>query len=316
MKLADALSALAVASGEGGKATDAVAKHAGNLRTLLCGGGEVSPDPALARPLVAELCRQRVLVSLAAQLFSMPFESRKDAAAVWGAALHTAVDGAYPAVEALAAQPSVLDGLAAGYENPNIALTCGVMLREACRHEALAAHLLRSERFMEFFRYLDLPTFEVASDAFSTFRELLTRHKAVVAEYLVSHFEPFFAAYNGLLVSQNYVTRRQAVKLLGELLLDRANVQALMPYIAQVQNLMLMMNLLKDSSRSIQFEAFHIFKVFVANPQKPPAVLEILQKNRDKLLRYLAGFQVDREDEHFAEEKAILVRLLNELPEL
>lgn len=32
-------------------------------------------------------------------------------------------------------------------------------------------------------------------------------------------------------------------------------------YVADVDNLCLMMNLLKDPSRSIQFEAFHVFKV-------------------------------------------------------
>ena len=32
-------------------------------------------------------------------------------------------------------------------------------------------------------------------------------------------------------------------------------------YVADEENLKLMMNLLKDQSRSIQFEAFHVFKV-------------------------------------------------------
>lgn len=33
-------------------------------------------------------------------------------------------------------------------------------------------------------------------------------------------------------------------------------------YIADAENLKLMMNLLRDKSRNIQFEAFHVFKVF------------------------------------------------------
>ncbi len=35
----------------------------------------------------------------------------------------------------------------------------------------------------------------------------------------------------------------------------------MMQYVSDVDNLCLMMNLLKDQSRSIQFEAFHVFKV-------------------------------------------------------
>ena len=51
------------------------------------------------------------------------------------------------------------------------------------------------------------------------------------------------------------------LQLLGELLLDRTNVRIMMQYVSDVNNLVLMMNLLKDHSRSIQFEAFHVFKV-------------------------------------------------------
>lgn len=49
--------------------------------------------------------------------------------------------------------------------------------------------------------------------------------------------------------------------MLGELLLDRVNVRVMMKYVSEVNNLKLMMTLLKDGSKSIQFEAFHVFKV-------------------------------------------------------
>jgi calcium binding protein 39 len=92
--------------------------------------------------------------------------------------------------------------------------------------------------------------------------------------------------YTGLLNSDNYVTKRQSLKvrsprararahvrtpvrltdagrsvqLLGELLLDRTNFNIMTIYISNPDNLKLMMNLLRDSSRNIQFEAFHVFK--------------------------------------------------------
>lgn len=71
----------------------------------------------------------------------------------------------------------------------------------------------------------------------------------------------FFDAYDKLLRSSNYVTRRQSIKLLGDLVLDRGNVKIMMRYVGDVKHLMMMMNLLRDSSKSIQFEAFHVFKV-------------------------------------------------------
>jgi calcium binding protein 39 len=66
-------------------------------------------------------------------------------------------------------------------------------------------------------------------------------------------------------------------------------------YISQPDNLKLMMNLLRDKSRNIQFEAFHVFKVFVANPNKTKPVMEILQKNKEKLLKFLSEFHNDRQ---------------------
>jgi len=52
-------------------------------------------------------------------------------------------------------------------------------------------------------------------------------------------------------------------QLLGELLLDRTNFNIMSRYITNAENLKLMMNLLRDKSRNIQFEAFHVFKVII-----------------------------------------------------
>lgn len=51
------------------------------------------------------------------------------------------------------------------------------------------------------------------------------------------------------------------LKLLGELILDRHNFAIMTKYISKPENLKLMMNLLRDKSPNIQFEAFHVFKV-------------------------------------------------------
>lgn len=46
------------------------------------------------------------------------------------------------------------------------------MLRECARYEALAKIMLNSEDFFNFFRYVEVSTFDIASDAFSTFKVL------------------------------------------------------------------------------------------------------------------------------------------------
>ena len=52
-----------------------------------------------------------------------------------------------------------------------------------------------------------------------------------------------------MLENGNYVTRRQSLKLLSELLLDRSNAGVMMRYIGSVENMCLMMNLLRDEAR-------------------------------------------------------------------
>jgi len=100
---------------------------------------------------------------------------------------------------------------------------------------------------------------------------------------------------------------------LGEILLDRANFNVMTRYIASEDNLKLMMNLLRNRSKNIQFEAFHVFKVcliklkrvgtkdnpqvFVANPKKPAHIERILKRNKDKLVLFLQDFHNDREGE-------------------
>lgn len=84
--------------------------------------------------------------------------------------------------------------------------------------------------------------------SYQSIRDLLTRHKAVAAEFLEQEFdqvmsyhfpkrvcsvcsnalclinaEQVFSKYKSLLRSENYVTRRMSLKMLGELLLDRSN---------------------------------------------------------------------------------------------
>nr|DBA25915.1 TPA: hypothetical protein GDO54_010242 [Pyxicephalus adspersus] len=144
--------------------------------------------------------------------------------------------------------------------------------------------------------------------------DLLTRHKLLSAEFLENHYDKFFSEYEKLLHSENYVTKRQSLKLLGELLLDRHNFTIMTKYISKPENLKLMMNLLRDKSRNIQFEAFHVFKVFVANPNKTQPVLDILLKNQSKLIEFLSKFQNDRtEDEQFNDEKTYLVKQIRDL---
>jgi calcium binding protein 39 len=75
------------------------------------------------------------------------------------------------------------------------------------------------------------------------------------------------------------------------------------------------MMLLRDSSAHITLEAFNVFKIFVANPNKPVEVVRILADNKVKLVKYLAGLHHEKEatDEQFKDEKALVISTLEQM---
>jgi Mo25-like len=58
-------------------------------------------------------------------------------------------------------------------------------------------------------------------------------------------------------------------------------------------------------------------KVFVANPEKPRAIQEILLRNQARLVEFLSKFHTDRsDDEQFNDEKAYLIKQIKEMKPL
>lgn len=290
-------------------------RHLSQMKVILYGNSE---EPLVDEAKAQELARASasLIKQLVAHLDKLPFEARKDVALIFNNVIRKpGVDFSEYVFENF--NPIVTD-LVQGYKNPDIALSCGSMLRECIRHENLARLLLNSELLWLFFDvYAHLPNFEVALDAINTLRDLLVSEKSspVAAEFMQSHYIAFFKKYEVLLLSGNYVTRIRSLKLLGEMLLDRVNFNVMMRYIASRHNLKIIMNSLRDKSANIQIEAFHVFKIFVANPKKPPEIALVLYQNKSKLIAYLEAFQVGKDDGQFSDERDLLVETLAALEE-
>uniref|UniRef100_A0A5B7C070 Putative Mo25 family protein n=2 Tax=Davidia involucrata TaxID=16924 RepID=A0A5B7C070_DAVIN len=279
------------------------------LKLILYGNSESEPVSEACAQLTQEFFKENTLRLLIICLPKLNLEARKDATQVVANLQRQPVQSRLIACDYLETNIDLMDILISGYENPDMALHFGAMLRECIRHQTVARYVLESEHMKKFFGYIQLPNFDIAADAAATFKELLTRHKSTVAEFLSKNYDWFFAEFNlKLLESTNYITRRQAVKLLGDILLDRSNSAVMTRYVSSRDNLRILMNLLRESSKSIQIEAFHVFKLFAANQNKPPDIVSILVANRSKLLRLFADFKTDKEDEQFEADKSQVVR--------
>lgn len=271
-------------------------------------------------------------------LARIEFEARKDVVALFNGLLRRQIADRFTTVEYLCTKESTIIALSRTYAVPETALQSGQILRDCLKHEQLAKILLvpreigtdrRSAELWSYFEYIQTSTFDIASDAFSTFKLLIMQHKAMGSEFLQDNYDRFFEEYTKLLTSSNYVWKRQSLKLLGEILLDRINYNVMSSYIRSTENLKLMMTLLRDKSAHIQFEAFHVFKVFVANPHKEPGVRDILYRNKDRLVAYMTDFHNDRkgewariaarqhadvsDDEQFADEKRFIIDQIRDL---
>ncbi|EGC39754.1 hypothetical protein DICPUDRAFT_93519 [Dictyostelium purpureum] len=290
------------------KASEEISKCLQEIKKVLQGDGEHEPNQESVGALTNEICAGDLIPLIIKDLGKLEFEAKKDVAQIFNILLRYKNGSRSPFVEFISKNTDILDSLVKGYEQQDVALNCGTMLRECIKHESLAKSLIYSPNFWEFFEFVEVSNFDVASDTFATFKELLTKHKALSADFLEKNYDQVFERYTTLLNSQNYVTRRQSIKLLGELLLDRSNFNIMTKYISSAANLKLMMNLLRDKSKSIQYEAFHVFKVFVANPNKTKPILEILTKNKERLITFLTQFHNDKEEEQFSDEKNFLIK--------
>mmetsp|Transcript_109192 Transcript_109192/g.337140 ORF Transcript_109192/g.337140 Transcript_109192/m.337140 type:complete len:400 (+) Transcript_109192:251-1450(+) len=193
--------------------------------------------------------------------------------------------------------PRVFSVLVKGYGNTEVALQYGVVLRSYMRHAELVEAFLESHLIFDLLHHARNPSIDISADAIFTLREVLLEHKEVSAAWLEANFRQFFAAFNGLLDSGDYLLQRQALTLMSSMFLDRHFKKVMVTYVNDDMNLRIHMNLLLSPSRVLRYDAFQVFKVFAANPQKPRRVHLILFKNKQGLVKILEGIQSPRADD-------------------
>ncbi|RLM98470.1 hypothetical protein C2845_PM06G26750 [Panicum miliaceum] len=257
------------------------------MKCILYGNGDADPVIEACTNLTKEFFKDNTntLRLLIVCLPYLDLETQKDVTQVIANLQRQKIDSRIIASDYLEANKDLLDILMSGYENMEIAIHYSTILRDCIRHQVAARYVLDSEHMKKFFDYIQLPDFNIASDAFRTFKELLTRHKSSAAEFF----------------SRNYDW------LLGDILLDRSNTPVMICYVMSKENLIILMNLLREQSKAIQVEAFHVFKLFAANQDKPPEIVSILSANKSKLIRFLGDFSLDKEDQQFEVDKAKVV---------
>jgi len=330
------------------KKTKAIAKLSDDIAQIhfiLYGDSDKDPNPDHITKLVPKLLQSDtdLFCKLAQYTTLFEFEAKKQTAGIMNYIIRRC--SKYHADKYIKDKTDkkghnvIIDCLLKGYHDQHLAQNVGSVLQEMAKRQELAPMLLNEIRITrkkmsnnkeekekeeyeerqvvdELFVLVQKPSFDIASDAYKTLQLLLTRNKKLVPKYLETNYDAFFCQFNELIQSDNYVTQRQFLNLLSELLLEKTNFNLMISYIAQKENLKIAMTLLKNDSNAISHEAFHIFKVFVANPKKARDIHIVLWKNKEKLITFLKNFLPEKakEDEAFAEEKKIVIKHLEDLP--
>lgn len=104
-----------------------VTKRLSEMKVLLYGDGEQEAKPEKCAQMAELLIASGLVPKLITELDKLPFEARKQFAQVYNNLMRRDLAGFVSHTEG---KPEILSALVAGYENPEVALNCGTMLRE------------------------------------------------------------------------------------------------------------------------------------------------------------------------------------------
>lgn len=284
----------------------------GRLKELVYSVDGPNTSVAMSEKIAAQFILHNVMEELILPILPLlPFETRKQIGLIVKLLIHENIGGF---VQYLGQKPRLLEMLTSGYDRSETALVCGSILRECLTYDELKkVELNNISRMIQVAR--KQTNFDIAIDAFSNLSRLLTG--AIGTEYLKEHDDEFFLEFNQLIQCENFIIKRQALQLLSRLLLDPENFHMMLRYAEKRDNLVLIMKLLREKSDSLRIEAFHVFKVFVANPNPTEQVERILARNNTKLIEFLMNHFVGEnqfeEDSTFAKERQLLVYTLKRM---
>lgn len=279
------------------------------------------PKPEEIEKCISVAQDTSLLVKIACKAPFLPPETRRIVSAIWGYFLKIENPKSFqrPMVEHLVSHTEAIDALIKSYgTNLNGAdVIVGVMIRDACRFAKIVQYVLEKDLIFNIIPVLSSGNFDVSADAFQTLRELLTNHKDISAPWLAKNFQRFFEAYMKPLSKfdeAEYVTVRQSLTILSTLLLDRQFMDTMIQFVNNDGFLKIILILMGNESKVVKFEAFHIFKIFAANPSKTPRIARLLNQNHDRICKLLDQIESDRlDDNEFRQDKAAVMAKLESL---
>lgn len=274
--------------------------------------------------------KYNLLASLLLKFSILDFESRKNISILFTNGFGKLVDNKFVYIDYMCSKTDLIILLLILLENSkqlalhNVEnyLAIGSILEECIKFEQLSRFVISQNlESGVVWKLLDncmIQQFEISTQSFILINLLFLRNTKMISNEFFNNknnLNIFIQKINTMLKHGDYVAKRQSIKILSTMILGRSFSQLMTTYISNAENLKLIMLLLNATSKNLQLEAFHIFKVFVANPNKPKSVCDILLANREKLIKFITVNFVDSPDRNLKREKQYIINVLEELPE-
>ena len=279
-------------------------------------------NPEETERCIAIAIEQDILFTIALRINDIGKELRRVVSNVWNLLLklqHPKTKQ-FTMVDYLTSHTGCIGTLFAAYgATSDSTINIGVMLRDSLKSPAIEQYVFQHGLIYQLFTVIESSNFDISADAFQTLREALTNQKDLGSKWLRDNYDCFFSRYSKLLDASSedsYVTVRQGLNLLSSIILDRGFMKLMLRCVEDETLLKNVLMLLSHKSRVIELEAFHVLKVFVANPNKKPKIAKILSKNSARIIKLLDRIEEGRpDDKEFLLDKRAVVAKLEVVPD-
>ncbi|KAF0270606.1 hypothetical protein FOG48_00315 [Hanseniaspora uvarum] len=290
----------------------------------------VKHEKTISETIYSIFFKYNLLNSLLLKFSILDFESRKNISVLFTNGFGKLVDKKFVYIDYMSSKTDSIILLLILLENSkhlalhNVEnyLAIGSILEECIKFEQLSRFVisqnLESDVVWKLLDNCMIHQFEISTQSFILINLLFLRNTKMICNEFFNNknnLNIFIQKINTMLKHGDYVAKRQSIKILSTMIVGRSFSQLMTTYISNPENLKLIMLLFNASSKNLQLEAFNIFKVFVANPNKPKPVCDILLANREKLIKFVTVNFEDSPDRNLKREKQYIINVLEELPE-
>ncbi|CCD24775.1 Hym1p NDAI_0D04620 [Naumovozyma dairenensis CBS 421] len=310
------------------KLQEECSKYLIGLKHFILADTDPHPSPEAIDELYTAMFRSDLFYDLILHIPDLEFEARKEVMIIFAICLNYSKDNKFVTVDYFIQQPKTINLMLKICESSlqqkrsashDVFLVIGNMIIECIKYEQLCRIILKDPQLWNFFEFAKLANFEISTQSLQILNAVFTTHSKLVSKEFFNNSNNiinFIKRINKLMTHGNYVTKRQSTKLLASLIIQRNFNQLMNTYINAPESLKIIMNLMTDKSKNLQLEAFNCFKILIANPRKSKPILDILIKNREKLLKYFETFGLDNQDPVFLNEREFVIDRIENLPRI